>query len=107
MTAATPLGGLVYSRLRVTGNIASSGDTDSFTIELDAGQTLTALAEPAAGLRPTVVDHWARRRERRAGRRRRRPARTLVLQTVAVAAAGTYTVSVGSAGGTTGAFTLQ
>ena len=105
LTAATPLGSLIYSG-STSGTIAPAGDTDSFTIELDAGQTLTALVDPAATLRPMVSiaspdgaslgTATAPAADEKA-----------VLQTVVARMAGTYTVTVGSLGGTSGTFSLQ
>jgi len=105
LTAVNPLGGMIYTG-SATGALASGSDTDSFTIALDAGQTLTALVEPAAGLRPTVsiagpggmsagpADAPA-------------PGAKALLQAAPTLAPGTYTVTVGSIGVTTGAFTLR
>ena len=53
LTSVAPVGSLIYSG-STPGVIAPSGDTDSFTINLDAGQTLTVLADPAAGLQPSI-----------------------------------------------------
>src|SRR5262249_44712527 len=48
-----PAGSLVYDP-GVSGTIGFVGDVDSFTIDLDAGQTLTALVTPTVGtLQPT------------------------------------------------------
>ena len=47
-----PLGSLIYDG-STQAIIATGSDTDSFTIVLDAGQTLTAVVIPASGLRPT------------------------------------------------------
>lgn len=54
LTARAPLGSLVYEG-SITGHVTSTLDTDSFTIDLDAGQTLTALAVPGDGLQPTLT----------------------------------------------------
>ena len=105
LTAVAPLGGLVYDG-SATGDIAPGGDTDSFTLDLDAGQTLTALVNPNAGLRPTVsitspggvVLGQAESTL---------PGADVLLQTVAITTPGTYTVTVGGAGGTAGSFTLE
>ena len=49
LTSVAPAGSLIYSG-STPGIIGPSGDTDSFTIDLDAGQTITALVDPASGL---------------------------------------------------------
>ena len=103
--AKLPLGSLVYDPT-VTSSIAFAGDIDSFTINLDAGQAISVVVDPATGLRPTIE--------------LRDPSGTVlgtvlagaagqdaVLQTLPVATAGTYTIAVSSAAGTTGTFSLQ
>ncbi len=47
LDAKPPLGSLIYDP-PVTGVINSPGDIDSFTIDVDPGQTITVLVEPAA-----------------------------------------------------------
>ena len=62
LTAVNPSGSLVYQG-SADGNVQWSTDTDSFTINLDAGQTLTADVTPnmssdgvtRIGLEPTVT----------------------------------------------------
>jgi ELWxxDGT repeat protein len=104
LTAKAPLGSLIYDG-SIAGHITSTADTDSFTIELDAGQTLTALAQPADGLQPTlaVVGPGGTSGSAIAPG----AGQQVFLQTVAASTAGTYTVTVGAAGGTTGGYTLQ
>ncbi len=105
MTAKAPLGSLIYDP-SVTSNIAPAGDTDSFTIEVDAGQTITVRVTPDAGLQPTIELYD--------------PSSTLIgssgssgagteaiLQTAAAATGGTYVITVGGAGGTADAYTVQ
>ena len=54
LTAVNPLGSLVYQG-STTGLLAWVGDTNSFTIALDAGQTLTACVLPAAALQANLT----------------------------------------------------
>ena len=50
-----PLGSLIYQTpYNATGTIAFGGDTDDFTITLDANQTVTILVGASSGLQPTV-----------------------------------------------------
>src|SRR5262249_54743860 len=87
-----------------SGTVGFAGDTDSFTLAVDAGLTITLLVTPSAALQPTVE--------------LRGPGNTLIgsasgqaagkkalLQTVP-AAGGLYTITVGGAG-TTGSYTVQ
>jgi len=101
-----PLGSLVYDAT-VMGTIQMAGATETFTIDLDAGQTASVLVEPtAAGLQPTVE--------------LRDPSSSPVgiataagagqdalLQTVAAAPAGTYSIIVGGAASSTGGFAVR
>ena len=105
LIAKQPVGSLVYDPA-ITSTIGFTGDTDSFTIDLDAGQAITVVVDPVAGLRPTIE--------------LRDPANAIlssvtaaadgqdaVLQTIPAATAGTYTIAVSGAAGTTGTFSLQ
>ena len=89
------------------GTIGLATDSDSFTIDLDAGQTLTALLHPAAGLQPTVSITGP-------GGVTAGPVAAVavgqdaLLQTMVISTAGTYTVTISSLDGvTTGRYTLQ
>ena len=104
LVAVNPLGSLVYTG-STTGVINPAGDTDSFTIVLDAGQTLTADVAPTAALQPTLTitgPDGATLGSATAAA----VGKEVFLQTVPVTTAGTYTMTVGGAAGT-GAYTLQ
>ena len=105
LTAVLPAGSLIYTG-STSGTIASPGETDAFSLNLDADQTITSDVVPGATLQPTVSV--------------RNPAFALIgsataagagqealLQTVPVSTAGTYTIEVSGAGGTTGTYTLN
>jgi hypothetical protein len=106
LTPENPPGSLVYDP-SYTGLINFAGDTDSLTLVIDPGQTITLLVTPSvAGLQPAV--------------QMRDPSGTLLgsataaaagqkalLQTVATTTGGTYTFTVSASGGTTGFYTLQ
>src|SRR5262249_23217242 len=98
-----PDGGLMYDA-SLSGTIGAA-DTDSFTIYLLAGQVLTVVADPAAGLQPSLE--------------MRNPSDVLiasatalsvgkdaVLQTVAAQTTGTYKISLFGAA-STGAYTVK
>src|SRR5262249_51124774 len=53
LTSVTPRGSLNYSG-NTTGNVNIVGDTDAFTLNLDAGQSISAIVTPAPGLQPSV-----------------------------------------------------
>src|SRR5262249_8232632 len=99
-----PLGSLVYDP-SASGIIATTSDTDSFTINVNAGQTISVVVTPSASLQPTLTLTAP------GGGTTTAPipaaGKKALLQTVAVGtAAGVYTVTVGSASGT-GAYTVQ
>ena len=48
-----PLGSLIYDS-QAEGDIRQNGEVDRFSVELDAGQTVTVVAEPGASVRPRV-----------------------------------------------------
>ncbi len=100
LTAIDPLGSLIYQTpYALSGVIAPGSDTDDFTIELDANQTVTLLVGASAGLQPTVslfdpsdnqVDSMATAPA---------PGSEAVFQATLIPGAGTYRITVGSAGG--------
>ncbi len=105
LTPKLPLGSLIYDPT-ISGTLTTASDVDSFTVLLDAGQTVTALLSPVgAGLRATLTlrdptgEELAAETATLAGR-------PVFLQTLPVATAGLYTFSVSSAAGT-GTYTLQ
>jgi extracellular elastinolytic metalloproteinase len=99
LVAVNPKGSLIYeSPSPATGTIVFGGDTDDFTIDLDAGQTLTVLVETTSSLQstielldPSLVSIGTRTA----------PGifEEAVLQTAPVETAGVYTVRVGALSG--------
>ena len=92
--AEIPAAPLVWERT-TTGTIAPAGDSDSFTLNLDAGQTLSALVSPAngPGLRPKIdlLDGSDQLIASASAAAIGLPA---MLQTGAIATGGTYTLRV-------------
>lgn len=87
-----------------SGNISAVGQLDDFYIELDAGQTLTAIAQATGVLVPTLVV--------------RNPSGTILTSVtgsganaftvpVSVATAGRYRITIGGNAGTTGLYNAQ
>ncbi len=101
--AEAPLGSLIYDSAAIA-DIAASGETDSFTIDLNDGQTVSVVVDPDAGLRPTVelLDPG----NASLGSATAATGENAVLQTIPTTGAGTYTVSVGGQLGTTGGYTV-
>jgi ELWxxDGT repeat protein len=105
LDAAAPLGSLVYSGAMV-GLINTAGDSDTFTIELDAGQSVTAVVEPASALQPSIAMSGPTGVSAGpvvAGG----AGQCAVLQSVAVSPAGTYRFVVGGQSGTVGSYSLR
>ena len=104
LTPINPRGSLVYGN-SITAAILSAGDTDNYTLALDAGQTLSAFVNPVAGLQPILTITGpggitlGAATATAAGNQ-------VFLQSLPVSSAGTYTLAVASASGT-GNYTLQ
>lgn len=103
--AHLPLGSLIYESNNL-GSISTSGEVDTFVIDLDAGQTLSVVADPAAGLTPTIElfdpVNGSLGSVTASG-----ASRDAFLQTLTVATAGTYSVTVTGDSGTTGDYSLD
>src|SRR5262249_8982581 len=106
LTSEAPRGSLIYDT-SLAGLINFAQDTDTFTVSLDAGQTVTLLVTPTAdGLRPTVRlvgpdgGGLASATASAAGH----PA---LRQTVRARDAGTYRIVVGGANSTAGGYTVK
>ncbi len=102
LTAISPAGSLIYQNSE-SGSIAT-GSTDTYTLPLSAGQTLTILVTPSGGLQaqlglsgPGVSTSAASASVGAAA----------TLQSVAVATAGTYIFTVSGVSGTTGSYTIR
>ncbi len=102
-SAVAPAGSGIY-RSSTTGVLNTAADTDSYTVLLDAGQTLTILATPSSGLRPGITLTGPG-----ASFSATAPAAGSValLQTASIAAAGAYTVTLYGVGSTLGSYTLE
>ncbi len=87
-----------------SGNVSTAGQLDDYYIDLDAGQTLTAIAQATGSLVPTIVV--------------RNPAGTILTSVtgtganaftspVSVATAGRYRITFGGNASTTGVYNAQ
>ena len=100
-----PRGSMVFGATQL-GGIMTASDTDGFTIALDAGQILTVLTDPSAGLQPSVElrdpsnNVVATATAAGAGQ-------DAVIQAYPIAAPGVFTITVSGAGATTGTYTLR
>lgn len=103
-----PDGSMAFNVPTIDSQIDFADDTDSFTIDMDAGQTLSAVLTSAPWLQarmtlsgpdggsvsPVTVTAAAQ-------------GNSLLIQTFAITEAGTYTFAVSSANDTTGAYSLS
>ncbi len=108
LQALAPLGSLVYDP-STSGLISPAGDTDTFTLAVNPGQTITVLVAPTSpGLQPAVAlfdpsgTSLGTATAALAGQ-------DALLQTVAASStvAGSYQVVVSGVGSTTGKYTVQ
>jgi subtilisin family serine protease len=107
-TPVHPLGSLVYESVYPHRAIISPvTDADSFTVEVNAGQTLAAVIHPVdASLQPTVQLFGPGGGFLGSAVGAAAGSDALVQATPAVTA-GTYTLTVSGAAGTTGGYTVQ
>jgi hypothetical protein len=96
LSPVAPLGSLIQGQT-AAGIIGTAGDTDSFTIDVAAGQNVTVLVTPTSTLQPKVTLGSTTVTAEGLGKK-------ALLQTVAVS--GPQTITVGSANGT-GSHTVQ
>ena len=106
LVRVAPFGSLAYGT-SAANVLLFPGDTDSFTLAADPGETLTVLVTPAvAGLAPTVQlsdpSNTVLASASAAG-----AGQNVLLQTIATTTSGTYTVTVGGLFSTTGNYTVQ
>jgi subtilisin family serine protease len=97
LSPVAPLGSLIYSQV-ASGIIGSAGDTDTFTIDLAEGQTITVLVTPDSALRPTVASGAS-------SDSASAPGKKAILQTLT--GSGLQTITVGALDGTTGSYSVQ
>jgi subtilisin family serine protease len=105
-SAKAPLGALVYERSD-WGVITPAGDSDAFTVALDAGQTITVLVMPGSGsLRPSISLRGPAD-EAMGSATAAASGQNAHLQTITIATAGTYSLIVNGSDGTSGSYWLQ
>jgi hypothetical protein len=106
LSPESPRGSLIYDT-SLTGLINFAGDTDTFTVNLNAGQTVTVLATPtSAGLQLAIqlIDPNNRALATTTATSAGQPA---LLQTVPTTTAGTYQIVVGGANAAIGNYSVK
>lgn len=101
-SAAAPL---VWER-STSATISTGGDVDSFTLNLDPGQTLAAIVSPKGSLRPSV-DLLDSNGNLLSTATASAAGAEAVLQAAPISLAGTYTLRVSGAGATSGGYSLR
>ena len=105
LTAVEPLGSQIFDP-PVSAFIGYAGDMDDYTIELPAGARVSIVADPAATLQPQI-ELLGPGNAPVTSTTAAAVGQDAVLQTVAIASAGTYTIRVSGATSTLGAYSLQ
>jgi hypothetical protein len=103
LTAAVPQGSLLYTNT-TSASINTTADTDSFTLDLAAGQRIGAVVTPVAGLQPVVTLTGPGGTNVSASGASAGKAANLA--STAITTAGTYTFTVSSSASTTGNYSL-
>jgi subtilase family serine protease len=104
-TSAAPGGSLIYTDAGVSGGIQFLGDTDSYTVNLNANQTISVTVTGSQTLQPTVQvtdpnsNFLGSASAVAAGDK-------VMLQTIAAQTAGIYTITLSGANNTTGSYTI-
>lgn len=101
-----PLGSLIYD-LPLTRTIAFSGDTDSFTLPVDPGQTITVLVTPGIAVFQPTLQLSDPSSAVVAGSAASAPGANVLLQTIGPTVGGTYTITVGGVGASMGPYTVK
>ena len=106
LSPKSPMGALIYDPT-VTRTIAFAGDTDSFTLNLDPGQTISVLVNQTnGGLRP-IAQVRGPAGDFLAGAQSPAAGTPVFLNGVPAANAGTYTITVTGFGTTRGRYVAQ
>jgi len=99
-----PIGSLIYDQT-IDRDISTAAVVDTHTIDLDAGARLTVIVNPDSSLTPAVdvIGPGGSIGSASASG----GGQAIVLQSLAIAAPGTYTIGITGVGGTTGPYTLE
>ena len=105
LIAVSPAGSLVYTG-SVADSISVAGESDTYTIDLDAGQTLSIEMLPAAGLQGSF-DVLGPASSSIGGGSSSAAGATARAQGLSAATAGTYIINLSGLAGTTGGYSLR
>ncbi len=103
LASVNPAGSLIYQST-AGASIDLPDDSESFSLSVASGQSLTVLVTPAAGLRPGVSLSGLNVSSSASSSA---PGTPVILQTVPITAAGTYTFTVSGLNSSVGSYTVQ
>jgi hypothetical protein len=102
-----PLGSAIYQGTPVSAFINPAGDTDSYTLNIAAGEKLTVLVHPNSPGLQAMIQVTDPGGSSVGSVTAPAAGQEALLETLAITTSGTYTITVSGAGGTTGAFQVQ
>ena len=105
LAQAAPKGSLIYDP-SVSGALVYPGETNTYTLNISAGQSLSQVLTVDSGLIGTITLKGPGGNTI-ASATGSGPGATVVLESSPIATSGTYSLIVGSSGGTIGSYTLQ
>ena len=105
LTQQPPAGSLIYDPT-TSGAVGFAGNTNTYTLDLAAGQVLSLAMTPDSSLTGTVTLEGPGGATIGSATGPR-PGVPVVLEAAPITTAGTYTLIVGGTGGTSGTYTLQ
>jgi hypothetical protein len=106
LNPVNPPGSLIYQGDPFGSTILQSGEQDTFTLNVAAGQTVTVLVHPTGTtLQPTITVTDPNNNSSSASASA--AGKEAILQTFPAGTTGTYTITVGGASGTNGSYTVQ
>jgi hypothetical protein len=105
LTGVAPLGSLGYSTT-ASSLILYAGDQDHFTVTADPGETLTVVVKPSSSSLTPVVQLSDPGATTLGSAAAGGPGQNALLQAVPTTTGGTYTITIGGKGVTTGGYTV-
>jgi subtilisin family serine protease len=106
LTPINPLGSLIYDPAKA-GTIAAAGQSDSFTVPLSAGHTLTLLARPTDAALQPAVQLFDPNNTLIASATAPAAGSPELLDTIPITLGGTYTIIITGASGSTGGYAVK
>lgn len=106
LTPKNPLGSLIYDP-SISGTVNFAGDLDSFTLNIDANQTLSVIIRPTNGTLQPRVELFDPINSSMVFASAPAAGQITGIQTIAISAAGTYRIQVSGVAGSIGDYTVE